>query len=198
MSECRIEIDARTCDLTMAQVMDLIRERKAANPDREYWLDGDAYAIVSAKRGERMDYSAIGKRWEPNTGQARYYVNDWKDLIGLHVEYYKTGNVCEVWMDGGETISNSHYKKYLENTKVWIGEDDGQVHVDHCGNDSIKGIIIARVNELIEKKAKPEPQKHKCGDCAYYEGRGCPLKDMVCSWDEVYCEKFVTVSEVSE
>lgn len=147
---------------------------------------------------ENDKYGNIGKRWEPRSGQARYYVNDWEQMIGLHVERYKTGNVCEVWMDGGEPISNNHYKKYIADTKVWIGEEDGQVHVDYCSNDAIKNRIIAKVEELIEKKAKTDPQKHKCGDCAYYEGRGCPMKDMVCSWDEVYCEKFVTTYEVSE
>ena len=99
-----------------------------------------------------MTYESIGKKWEPRNGQTRYYVNDWKQIIGLHVEYYKTGNVSEVWMDSGETLSNYHYKKYLADTKVWIGEEDGQVHVDYCGNDMIKSRIISKVEELIDKK----------------------------------------------
>lgn len=51
MSDCyRIEIDARTCEMTMKEVMDWVRAEKSKNPDREYWLDGDAYAIVSKRR----------------------------------------------------------------------------------------------------------------------------------------------------
>lgn len=51
MSDCfRIEMDARTCDLTMREFSNWIRLEKIKNPDREYWLDGDAYAIVSKRR----------------------------------------------------------------------------------------------------------------------------------------------------
>ena len=51
MSDYRIEIDVRTCVLTMNELMLWIREQKTANPDREYWLDGDNYAIMSKRRG---------------------------------------------------------------------------------------------------------------------------------------------------
>lgn len=100
-----------------------------------------------------MDYSAIGKRWEPNIGQARYYVNDWKDLIGLHVEYYKTGNVSRVWMDDlDDDFSNNHYKKYIAGTKVWIGEEDGQIHIDYCDNEYVKDRIMTAVGALLKSK----------------------------------------------
>lgn len=60
MSDCyRIEIDARTCDMTMKEVMEWVGKEKKANPDREYWLDGDAYAIVSKRRCERMEVDGI-------------------------------------------------------------------------------------------------------------------------------------------
>lgn len=99
---------------------------------------------------ERMDYNRIGKRWEPRNGQARYYINDWKNLIGLHVEYYNTGNVARVYMDGLDgDISNNHFKKYIQNTKVWVGEDDGSIHVDYCENETVKSRIISAVESLI-------------------------------------------------
>lgn len=97
-----------------------------------------------------MDYSKIGKRWEPRNGQARYYVNNWQSLIGMHVDYYKTGNVASVYLDGGEAeISNSHYKKYIADTKVWIGEEDGQIHIDYCENSIIRKLIERAVGELV-------------------------------------------------
>lgn len=40
-------VDVRTCGLRLSEVMRVIEEYKAANPDREVWLDGDMYAIVS-------------------------------------------------------------------------------------------------------------------------------------------------------
>ena len=47
-------IDMRTCELTMAQVMDEIKRLKQEYPDHEIIMDGDAYAIV-ARRKQRWD-----------------------------------------------------------------------------------------------------------------------------------------------
>lgn len=99
---------------------------------------------------ENNKYGNIGKRWEPRSGQARYYVNDWEQMIGLHVERYKTGNVCEVWLDDGSIdISNNYYKRHIDGTKVWIGEEDGQIHVDYCQNDYIERRIIEEVQKKM-------------------------------------------------
>jgi len=43
----RIEIDLRTTELTLAEVIAETKRRQAANPDRYYCMDGDSYAIVS-------------------------------------------------------------------------------------------------------------------------------------------------------
>ena len=43
-------VDVRTCDLRLSEVMKVIEEYKEANPDKEVWLDGDMYAIVSMPR----------------------------------------------------------------------------------------------------------------------------------------------------
>ena len=45
-----IVVDVRTCDLRLSEVMKVIEEYKEANPDKEVWLDGDMYAIVSMPR----------------------------------------------------------------------------------------------------------------------------------------------------
>lgn len=48
--EIEIVVDVRTCDLRLSEVMKVIEEYKEANPDKEVWLDGDMYAIVSMPR----------------------------------------------------------------------------------------------------------------------------------------------------
>ena len=35
------------CDLGLSEVMRMVEEYRAANPDRDVWLDGDMRAIVS-------------------------------------------------------------------------------------------------------------------------------------------------------
>ena len=45
-----IVVDVRTCDLRLSEVMKVIEVYKKANPDKEVWLDGDMYAIVSMPR----------------------------------------------------------------------------------------------------------------------------------------------------
>ena len=43
-------VDVMTSGLRLSEVMRLIEEYKGANPDREVWLDGDMYAVVSKPR----------------------------------------------------------------------------------------------------------------------------------------------------
>ena len=67
----RIEIDARTCELTMREFSNWIHLEKIKNPDREYWLDGDAYAIVSKRRCERMEVNGIHMVHNPKVAGQR-------------------------------------------------------------------------------------------------------------------------------
>ena len=43
-------VDVMTSGLRLSEVMKVIEEYKEANPDKEVWLDGDMYAIVSMPR----------------------------------------------------------------------------------------------------------------------------------------------------
>lgn len=43
-------VDIRTCELTLSEVMELIRDYQIRNPGKEVWMDGDAYAILSMDR----------------------------------------------------------------------------------------------------------------------------------------------------
>lgn len=45
-----IIVDIRTCGLGLGEVMRMIEEYRNANPERDVWLDGDMYAVVSKTR----------------------------------------------------------------------------------------------------------------------------------------------------
>ena len=92
--------------------------------------------------------SKIGKKWTKKDGEIRWYVNDWQDLIGLEVSYYKTGNVSDVSLKG-EHCSNCWFKKYVQGTKVWV-DVQGGVHVDYCKEDFVEDAIVKAVGAKIK------------------------------------------------
>lgn len=74
------------------------------------------------------------KAWQPKSGQIRYYINNWKQISGIKLEYHRSGNLKSVNI-GGEYkyISNSAWNKYCAGTMVWVGaedEDNGIAYVD--------------------------------------------------------------------
>jgi hypothetical protein len=68
-----------------------------------------------------------GNRWQRN-GHDRVYLNDWAELAGLDVSYYKSGNINgAAWQ--GEGISNSQARLILGSlSKVWFDAADGKLH----------------------------------------------------------------------
>lgn len=46
----RILIPIRTCELTLSELMEEVRQLIIDNPDDEIFMDGDAYAIVARPR----------------------------------------------------------------------------------------------------------------------------------------------------
>lgn len=46
MTPAHVYIDVRTCDLTMAQLMDEIARIQREHPDEDIFMDGDLYAVV--------------------------------------------------------------------------------------------------------------------------------------------------------
>lgn len=92
--------------------------------------------------------NALGNAWSKKTGETRWYVNNWKEMIGLEVQYYNTGNVADVKM-GGHQESNNWYKKYVAATKVWV-DAEGAVHVDYCREEDVEKRIIAAIDARIE------------------------------------------------
>ena len=45
--EIEVVVDVRACGLVLSEVMRMVEEYRAANPDRDVWLDGDMRTIVS-------------------------------------------------------------------------------------------------------------------------------------------------------
>lgn len=62
----------------------------------------------------------------PRTGQKRYYFNNWKDAIGLSLDFYNTGNISAASLRG-EKISNS--KAGQIHMKLWFDEEKN-LHID--------------------------------------------------------------------
>lgn len=49
-ANARTEIDLYTERMSMVQLMERIHGLIAENPDRNYWMDGDTFSILSAPR----------------------------------------------------------------------------------------------------------------------------------------------------
>lgn len=87
-------------------------------------------------------------KWTTSRGEIRWYCNTWKSLIGLKVQYHKSGSVSDV-MIGDMSCSNRSYLRYIADCKVWIGEDS-EIHIDHCGYDVIEDLIRNAVVKAME------------------------------------------------
>lgn len=101
-----------------------------------------------------MDLSKIGTKWVKSSGEVRYYITDWKDLIGLKVDYNKSGSVANVECNG-ERWPNRFYIRNVINTKVWIGED-AVPHIDYCYDKDVKRLIILALAKKITEVYKIE------------------------------------------
>ncbi|MEE8666823.1 MAG: hypothetical protein SOI13_01695 [Bifidobacterium mongoliense] len=74
--------------------------------------------------------TVITEDWTGRNGQHRRYIQNVPELIGLELDFYKTGNVCSARLDG---IGLSHAKATeLASVKAWI-DDDEQLHVQTYG-----------------------------------------------------------------
>lgn len=92
----------------------------------------------------------LATEWtHPRTGAKRYYLN--RDslvaLIGLEMDYYKTGNVCNCeYTYRGEKYRTSNRCAYHNWMKIYFDED-GELHSDF-NYDHVEDAIIEGVNAL--------------------------------------------------
>ena len=97
------------------------------------------------------------KEWLPKSGQARYYINDWKQISGIKLEYHETGNLEAVIIDGEyKPISNNAWREYCANTKVWVGAEDCELNIDYCNHDHIRAHVFQRVYAHYRKRMEDE------------------------------------------
>ncbi|WP_297746321.1 hypothetical protein [uncultured Tessaracoccus sp.] len=78
----------------------------------------------------------IAEWTKPGTGQVRRYVNNWNELAGIWVNYYKSGNVCGVVIDDFEDSVSNRKGGATAAGKVWLDEDD-VLHLDYHSDSSL-------------------------------------------------------------
>ena len=83
------------------------------------------------------------KEWQPKSGQARYYIDNWKQISGIRLEYHSTGKLESVNIDGEyKAISNHAWSKYCANMKVWVGAEDCEINIDYCNWDYVRDHVF--------------------------------------------------------
>ena len=66
-----------------------------------------------------------GREWTGRNGQRRIYLNDWHELAGLKVSWYKSGSISSATIDG-ELISNRKAGA-LMTARVWYDVEAGEL-----------------------------------------------------------------------
>lgn len=79
------------------------------------------------------------RTWTSSRGMVRTYVNEWAELIGLDVAFYKSGNVSSAALNG-KGISNAEANR-IQCAKVWIDEA-GAIHVDGLASRTLTADVI--------------------------------------------------------
>lgn len=113
---------------------------------------------LEKKINETLAEKLNGKYWESSNGtKKRIYLNDrdtMMELIGLEVQFFKTGNPYAAWLDG-EQISNSIARDYLYQMRENIYVDCDTLNVD-AGGYGYKGdisLIRGRLEKAVKKLA---------------------------------------------
>ena len=86
---------------------------------------------------------AESREWQPKSGQARYYIDDWQQISGIKLKYHGSGNLESVNI-GGEykRISKYAWSNYCAKTKVWVGAEDCELHLDYCNYDYVRDHVF--------------------------------------------------------
>ena len=88
------------------------------------------------------------KRWTKETARGtldRLYINS--TLLGLELEYYKTGNISDAYLNG-ERISNSRGYSY-KSAKTYVDVQTGMVHSDQDFFAEAAQSIVDQVSKEI-------------------------------------------------
>jgi hypothetical protein len=93
-----------------------------------------------------------GSEWKGGKHR-RVYLNDWKKLIGLEAEYYRSGNVAAATLDGA-AISNSEYRRLLGTVDcVYLDCVTGRL-VIRQGWDRARSLSLDEIKARIETEIR--------------------------------------------
>ena len=124
----------------------------------------ESATVVSEDAAQRLVDEHKARVWRnPRSGITRFYlsVDAFEDLIGLDVEFYKSGNVrrCSYIDADGEVVCVANSRAYTSWTKTFI--ENGRVYTEWApyGEDIAELIALN-----IAKAAEPEAETEECDE----------------------------------
>ena len=124
----------------------------------------ESATVVSEDGAQRLVDEHKARVWRnPRSGITRFYlsVDALEDLIGLDVEFYKSGNVrrCSYTDADGEVVRVANSRAYTRWTKTFI--ENGRVYTEWApyGEDIAELIALN-----IAKAAEPEAETEECDE----------------------------------
>ena len=124
----------------------------------------ESATVVSEDAAQRLVDEHKARVWRnPRSGITRFYlsVDALEDLIGLDVEFYKSGNVrrCSYIDADGEVVRVANSRAYTSWTKTFI--ENGRVYTEWApyGEDIAELIALN-----IAKAAEPEAETEECDE----------------------------------
>ena len=124
----------------------------------------ESATVVSEDAAQRLVDEHKARVWRnPRSGITRFYlsVDALEDLIGLDVEFYKSGNVrrCSYIDADGEVVRVANSRAYTRWTKTFI--ENGRVYTEWApyGEDIAELIALN-----IAKVAEPEAETEECDE----------------------------------
>lgn len=124
----------------------------------------ESATVVSEDAAQRLVDEHKARVWRnPRSGITRFYlsVDALEDLIGLDVEFYKSGNVrrCSYIDADGEVVRVANSHAYTRWTKTFI--ENGRVYTEWApyGEDIAELIALN-----IAKAAEPEAETEECDE----------------------------------
>lgn len=124
----------------------------------------ESATVVSEDAAQRLVDEHKARVWRnPRSGITRFYlsVDALEDLIGLDVEFYKSGNVrrCSYIDADGEVVCVANSRAYTRWTKTFI--ENGRVYTEWApyGEDIAELIALN-----IAKAAEPEAETEECDE----------------------------------
>ena len=124
----------------------------------------ESATVVSEDAAQRLVDEHKTHVWRnPRNGVTRYYLglDALKDIIGLDVDFYYSGNVrrCSYIDAEGDEVSVANSRAYTQYTKTFI--EDGRVYTEWAPY----GADIAELIALnIAKAAEPEAETEECDE----------------------------------